>query len=151
MIVRQGYGRRVALVRRDTGLSRQSFARAVLSPGASAKNIGRVEDQEVVPTLHTLHKVAAACDVDFEWLVKGECPLLPFDIVKTGGIGARIRVLRTVRGLTRNALARESKLGNTTKNISRLEDGTHRPRARTVVKIAKALNVDPRFLAYGQA
>lgn len=149
MKITPGYGRRVELVRQDTQLGKQAFARFALSDGASAKNISRIEIEEVTPKAMTLAKIAAFGGVSMEWLARGEMTLKPNDIVRTGGVGARIAEARRRRGLTRNALARMAKLGNTTKNISRLEQREHMPRARTIVKIAEVLKVSPRYLAYG--
>ncbi len=145
-----GYGKRVALVRADSTLGKEAFARQALSAGASAKNISRIEIEEVSPRTMTLAKIATFGGVSLEWLAKGQMALKPNDICRTGGVGARIAEVRRKRGLTRNALARAAELGNTTKNISRLEQREHMPRARTLVKIAKVLQVSPQYLAYGQ-
>ena len=150
MTINAGYGQRVQAVRQDTGLGKELFARLVLSPGASAKNISRIEIEEVTPRLSTLGKISTFSDVNMQWLREGSCALKPNDIVRTAGIGRRIALMRQRRGLTRCALSRLSALGNTTKNISRLETGEHRPLARTIVRIAKALDVSPTYLAYGQ-
>jgi len=150
MKINSGYGKRVTLVRLDTELGKQAFARAALSDGASAKNISRIEIEEVTPRPMTLAKIASFGGVSLEWLAKGKMALKANDIVRTGGVGARIAEVRRKRGLTRNALARMANLGNTTKNISRLETREHQPRARTLAKIASVLKVTPEYLAYGR-
>ena len=149
MQVNAGYGKRVELVRRDTRLGKELFARLALSPNASAKNISRIEIQQVSPRLSTLNKIASFGGVDLNWLATGTCALRPNDIVRTADIGQRIAHLRRQSGLSRCALSRKAKLGNSTKNISRLETGEHRPLARTIVRIAEVLNVTPTYLAYG--
>ncbi len=150
MKIAPGYGKRVTLVRLDTELGKEAFARLALSEGASAKNISRIEVEEVTPRPMTLAKIATFGGVSLEWLARGKVALRANDIVRTGGVGARIAEVRRKRGLTRNALARKAGLGNTTKNISRLEDREHLPRARTLVKIADVLKVSPEYLAYGR-
>ncbi len=148
--VNPGFGTRLALVRRDLGLSKLALARAALSNGASSKNIGRIEAEEVTPRVGTLGRVAEFGGVNLEWLATGECVLKPGTVCRTGGVGARIKEARLARGLTRNALSREAGLGNTTKNVDRLEVREHAPRAATLVKLANVLKVSPTYLAYGK-
>lgn len=148
--IKPGFGARVAMVRKDSGMSKLAFARLALSDGASSKNMGRIEAEEVTPRPMTLAKIAVFGGVSMEWLTQGQMALLPNDICRTGGVGQRIREVREAAGMTRCELSRISGLGNTTKNIDRLEVREHTPRARTLVKIARALNVSPTYLAYGQ-
>jgi transcriptional regulator with XRE-family HTH domain len=151
MKVAEGYGQRVAMVRDECGQSMQAFARGALSAGASAKNIGRIEAEEVVPTVRTLTKVAVYGGVSFNWLLTGKLSLKPHDIVTIPGVGQRIQLVRESRGLSRLALSRRAKLGESSKNISRLETIEHRPRLSTVRKIAKVLKVPASSLLYGVA
>ena len=72
MKINSGYGKRVTLVRLDTELGKQAFARAALSDGASAKNISRIEIEEVTPRPMTLAKIASFGGVSLEWLAKGK-------------------------------------------------------------------------------
>ncbi len=57
------------------------------------------------------------------------------------GIGARVKALREVGGLTASRLA--LKVGISQAQISRLENGRQGFRSGTLVKIAKALKVPP--------
>ena len=57
------------------------------------------------------------------------------------GIGARVKTLREVGGLTASRLAQ--KVGISQAQISRLENGQQGFRSQTLVKIAKALKVPP--------
>lgn len=149
MDIKTGFGKRVALVRRESQLTMTNFAKQALSPNASAKNIGRIEQEEVTPRARTLEKIAAFGGVSLEWLSKGKCLLKPYDIVRTAGVGERIALARQARGMTRLALAQAAALGASSKNISRLESGEHRPRYETLGRIAKSLKVSKRYLAYG--
>jgi transcriptional regulator with XRE-family HTH domain len=149
MTLATGFGKRVELVRRESGLNPVDFARRVLSATASAKQLARIENEEITPQPGTLAKIAEIGNVSLDWLTKGECPLQPRDVVRTAGLGERIATARKEKGLTRLALAQAAKLGGSSKNISRLETGEHRPRASTVVRLAETLKVSPRYLAYG--
>jgi len=57
----------------------------------------------------------------------------------TNEVGARIRKLRTARGVTQTELARA--VGMMRSNISRIEAAKHRPTLETMERIAKALRV----------
>lgn len=149
MKAQNGFGKRVALVRRDANLSMTAFAQKALSPNASAKNIGRIENEEVTPRSNTLVKIAEAGGVSLEWLATGQCTLKPSTIVRTAGVGERIAKARQAKGMTCLGLARAAGLGNTPKNVSRLEKGEHRPRSSTLERIAATLKVPVAYLAYG--
>lgn len=59
-------------------------------------------------------------------------------------VAARIRELRTHRGLTQAELAR--RMGITEGNVSRLETGGRAPSLRTIARVAAALGVEPAEL-----
>ncbi len=63
------------------------------------------------------------------------------------GLGRRLRDARSKRGLTMDELAAKAKMTQAT--ISRLEIGQNYPMTITVEKLARALGVDPCWLAYG--
>ncbi len=58
---------------------------------------------------------------------------------QTGEIGARVRAVREGRALTQAEVAEKSGLGP--EQISRIENGRRRPRAKTLRKLAEALGV----------
>jgi DNA-binding Xre family transcriptional regulator len=58
---------------------------------------------------------------------------------RPSAIGARIREIRTAKGLTMKEL--EAKTGIREPNLSRLEADKHVPRIETLSKIARALNI----------
>lgn len=149
MKMKTGFGKRVAQVRRDHKLSKVAFAKAVLSPGASAKNIGRIEAEEVTPRVTTLEKIARFGGVSMEWLQEGACVLKEMDIVRTGGVGERIAQARRSRGMTCLQLSLAAEMGASSKNVSRLESGEHRPRMQTLNRLAKVLKMPVGYLAYG--
>lgn len=59
---------------------------------------------------------------------------------------ATLRELRDRAFLSQQELADEATVSKRT--IERLEAGTHRPRGRTVRKLARALKVDPREIEF---
>jgi transcriptional regulator with XRE-family HTH domain len=149
MKAENGFGKRVTLVRQEANLNKTAFAKMALSPNASAKNIGRIENEEVTPRAQTLAKIASVGGVDIQWLATGECKLKPGSVVRTAGIGERIATARRAKGMSRLGLAQAAGLGESTKNVSRLETGEHRPRAATLERIAATLKVPVAYLAYG--
>lgn len=149
MKITQGYGKRVKMARADISATQVGLAKAALSDGASAKNIGRIEKEEVTPRASTLEKIAAATGVDLNWLVTGRTQYRQNCVVRTPGIGARIAKVRIAQGMTLRALAEKSGLGQSSRNVSRLETGEMRPRAETLGRISVALGVPRDHLAYG--
>ena len=62
-------------------------------------------------------------------------------------IGERLRRARKDRKVTQLELAARTGVAHST--VVRIERGQTRPRIETVGKIAEALGVDPRWLAFG--
>jgi transcriptional regulator with XRE-family HTH domain len=149
MQIIKGFGKRVQMARKDMSATQVAFARMALSCGASAKNIGRIEKEEVTPREVTLQKIADVTGVDINWLATGKTQLKQNCVVKTAGIGSRIAQMRQARGMTLRTLAEKSGLGQSSKNVSRLESGEVRPRAVTLGRVASALGVSMERLAYG--
>lgn len=144
--VQKGFGRRVRYVREAMGLPQSRFAQSVLSPGASAVNIGRIEREEVLPRASTIQKIAGA-GAELKWLTGGLQAYKANEVVHAAGFGERLRKLRETRGYTSRTLASLSELGASSKNVSRLESGEVSPRRRTVERLARALQVSPEALA----
>lgn len=149
MKITQGYGQRVRATRLSTGTSMLAFAKRSLSKGASAKNIGRIEKEQVIPRMDTLERISSVADVDLNWLATGKTAILDTHVVKAPGIGQRVEMLRQARGLSMRALARSAKLGTSAKNVGRIEIGEVRPRGATVGRLANALGVSAEHLAFG--
>lgn len=146
---KKGFGARIAAIRVGTGLSMTSFARAVLSPGASAKNIGRIEAEEVQPRAATIAKLAATGGVTPEWLTQGKYDTKPGTTVRAVGVGQRIEAARKAKGLTALALAKAAGMGATAQNVRRLETGSHAPTMSTLTKLADVLGMPVTKLAFG--
>lgn len=149
MEINTGYGQRVKMARKDMDITQVHLARTALSKGASSKNIGRIEREEVLPRPLTLKKIANATGVDAEWLATGRIAMEDNRVVRAGGIGARMMAYRQNSGMTMRRLAEESGLGASSKNVSRIERCEVRPRARTLRRVAAVLEVSVEQLAFG--
>ena len=64
-----------------------------------------------------------------------------------GTIGERLRLAREERSVTQMELAGRTGVAHST--VVRIERGQARPRIETVGKLAEALGVDPKWLAFG--
>jgi transcriptional regulator with XRE-family HTH domain len=145
--IRSGYGARIRTLRQTAGLSQLAFARLVFGGAPSARNVSRLEREEVTPRASTLTRIAQACNVDAKWLAQGDIVCATSgQVVRLPQLGERIRVIRTKRGMSRLALARKSGLGESTRNIERIESCEVYPRLATVRRVADALNVPPHVL-----
>lgn len=149
MKITTGYGNRFKMARLDMALTQVLLARTALSKGASSKNIGRIEREEVLPRPLTLKKIAEVTGVDAEWLATGRVTMVENRVVRAAGIGSRMMALRQGHGMTMRRLAEESGLGASSKNVSRIERCEVRPRARTLRRVAAVLDVSVEKLAFG--
>jgi transcriptional regulator with XRE-family HTH domain len=66
-----GIGKRLQKLRVRAGMSQRAAA-GLLSPSPSAKNIGRIEQNEVRPMPATLHRLAGALGTRLSYLVNGQ-------------------------------------------------------------------------------
>ena len=64
-----------------------------------------------------------------------------------GDVGRRVREARKARQVTQLELAARTGVAHST--VVRIERGQARPQIATVAKIAEALGVDPKWLAFG--
>lgn len=64
------------------------------------------------------------------------------------GLVDRIKEARTLRLMSQATLAREARV--TTRTMNRIEQGEVTPRPETIQSIARALYVEPTWLAYGR-
>lgn len=151
MELKPGYGMRLAAVRMEAGLSKHAFALKVLSERASAQNIGRLEKESVVPRLATLLKIAEHTGCNLAWLVTGQASVEENLPLRVPGIGRRIEEARHKKGLSQRALANLAHLGDSAKNVGRIEQREVQPLWRTVLRLARALKVAPEQLVYGVA
>lgn len=145
--IRSGFGARIRSLRQAAGLSQLAFAQVVFGGTPSARNIGRLEREEVTPRRTTLERIANACNVDARWLAQGNIVVADSgQVIRLPQLGERIRTIRAKRGMTRLALARKSGLGESSRNVGRIESSEVYPRLATVRRLADALNVAPHVL-----
>lgn len=141
--IKEGFGLRIKAVRLANSMTQLDFARKVLAgTTTSSTNIGRLEKERNYPRLDTLQRIAKATNTDINFLTDG----YPVD----KKVGQRVATARQEAGLSALALAKSSKLGATSQNVLRIENGSRTPTFGTIVKIAEALNVSPMKLAFGQ-
>lgn len=136
IVLTDGYGIRLQTARLACGYSQLELARAALSEKASARNIWRIERQEVCPTKDTLLRICAKLQISPAWLFYD----IPPDASDT-------TILR-VPGISQRYLARITGLGDTAQNVGRIEKAQVYPRLGTVRRISRALRVPLPKLAF---
>ena len=144
----QTVGARVRQIREETGLNLSNFAKQYLSGSASARNVSRIESGEVAPTEKTLERIAHG-KYDMSWLRTGELTLSPGASVRVPGLAARLTEVRTARKLNKLQLSRQAGLGETSKNVGRIENREVAPRYSTILRLASALGVEAAYLIHG--
>lgn len=167
-----GLAARLRQTREARDLSRRALCRAA---GVASSAIWSLEDGRV-PGLETLERVAVALGVSPCWLAYGDegpLPFLekrprseapaPYPLLETpafeaadaapaplacAGAGARLRLAREARGLSRKELGRASETSDTTVRLT--EEGQVIPGLGTTEQLARALAVSPGWLAFGE-
>jgi transcriptional regulator with XRE-family HTH domain len=125
-------------------------SRLALDAGLSDGVVRHIEDAGGVPGIQTVERLAAVLDISPAWLAYGPpqkrlaqpSELAPF----TGNFARRLLAARTLRGLSRKALAQLAELSLTA--VSDLESGRV-PNVATAERLAKALKLSPGWLAFG--
>jgi transcriptional regulator with XRE-family HTH domain len=148
--VNAGVGQRVSTLRAQLGVSQQRMARHALSPNASAKNIGRIENGEVTPTVHTLAKIAVVSNVDFAWLVTGQAQLEENKPIRVPGVGKRVEQMRLRNGMSQREAAALLSPNPSAKNVGRIECGEVCPTPRTLRRLAEGLGTSMEYLVNGR-
>lgn len=149
IVLTDGYGIRLQTARLACGYSQLELARAALSEKASARNIWRIERQEVCPTKDTLLRICAKLQISPAWLFYDIPPdASDTTILRVPGIGERIREARLRKGYSQRYLARITGLGDTAQNVGRIEKAQVYPRLGTVRRISRALRVPLPKLAF---
>lgn len=127
-----------------------SPSRLALDSGLSDGVVRHIEDAGGVPGLQTVESLAAVLAISPTWLAYGQpSPRLKHPAELTAGpatFAARLAAARTLRGLSRKALAKAAGLSLTA--VSGLESGQV-PSIATAEKLAKAMKISPGWLAFG--
>lgn len=92
-------------------------------------------------TAEGLNEALCLCKFLSEASTNSRVPQRDEDAVLKKMLGADIRSVRNARGLTLEDLAERTGLHRTT--IQKIESGEHEPRARTLMSLAKGLDVKP--------
>lgn len=148
-IIRVGVGPRVKAIRNQMGLSQLEMAKGILSPKASAKNIGRIEQGEVLPRLRTLSKIAAATNTDLTWLVTGKAAIQEGKPILVPGVGFRAERLRIKKGISQRKIATFLSAKASARNVGRIEQGEVRATPETLRKLARGLGTTTKYLING--
>ncbi len=143
-------GTRLHAIRTELGLSQLALATTALSARASSKNIGRIEQGEVFPTIETLEKIAVATDTDFQWLLTGKAQVEEGRPVRVPGIGARVHATRTKRGMSQREAAAHLSDSPSAQNVGRIERGDVRPTPRTLRSLANGMDTSMHYLVNGK-
>lgn len=140
-----GLAKRLRAARNNADLG---IAQLSLGSGLSSTTATLIE-RGGVPHLDTVEKLAKVLNVSPCLLAYGvEAPPIEGNILACNSIGTRLRQIRQARGLSLRALARGADL--TASAVSNIESKGHMPTVATVEALAKALQVDPCWLGYGQ-
>jgi transcriptional regulator with XRE-family HTH domain len=130
--------------------SKLSASRLALDAGLSDGVVRHIEDAGGIPGVTTVERLATALGLSAAWLAFGPpSPRLPVpqDLTEeTASFAERLSAARTLRGLSRKALAKSAELSLTA--VSGLEGGQI-PNVATVERLARALKISPGWLAFG--
>lgn len=141
-----GFAVRLRRARKAAGLSLAALARA---SGSTAPTILALEQDDRCPRVDTAEKLAHALNLAPSLLAFGlDYPDRPAMALSCSGVGKRLREARDIRGLSMRQLEQlADAAGNLVRNT---ESARSTPTLATIERLAKALNVSPAWLAYGQ-
>lgn len=162
-----GLASRLSLARCSLNAAGEHVA---LAAGLSRRTSNQVEDERHVPRIGTVERLAVALGASPSWLAFGHEGVLrfrerrprsplppdvpefrlaerPFPALHEA-MGARLQMARQHKGLSLRALA--AKAGISHQGVAFIEAGTTEARISVVEAIAKALDVAPGWLAFGE-
>lgn len=142
--------------------------------GISDTAFGNIERRGAVPGIDVIERLAAALGVPASWLAYGfdgllpfakkqPRPVIPYDDPEPSGrseyrqrynhCGERVRQVREQLGLTLRQLAERAEANGehiTHAAVQFVETGSNVPKVDTLEVIARALEISPSWLAYGE-
>jgi transcriptional regulator with XRE-family HTH domain len=140
-----GLAERLRRTRRERQLGLLPLSRLA---GVSHDTAHCIERNLRIPRIDLIEKLAQALSVSPAWLAFGEAPqTLEASHGRHVGVGKRLHLLRTHRGLSRLALAEAAALTGT--SVLNIESGRAVPKLDSVERLAKTLGVSPSWLAFG--
>jgi len=122
-------GDKIRLRRAEKNLSLQDLSRRV---DISVSYLSEIERGVVIPSLHTLKRIADDLAVPMSFLMG-----------QVGTLGYKLKALREEQGLTQAQLA--SLAGVTAGLIGQIEHGKVQPSLKTLDKLAEVMNVSPCY------
>lgn len=129
----------------------RGFSRCGLSVAAGLTNqaVSYIEDQDRVPRISTVARLAQVLAVPPGWLAFGlGASAHPGGSSEPAELAERLRVVRAAHGLSRTALAQAAVV--LAGSIQRIEEGRGAANVETVERLAIALDVSPAWLAFGE-
>lgn len=141
-----GLARRLRQARREKGYG---FAELAERTGLSTSIASHIERDGRIPNIVTVDKLAEALAVSPGWLSFGsKSEHLRAGSSRCEAVALRLRALRAQLALSRRALGLRAQLSGTA--VALIEDGRTVPRVDTVEQLARALDVTPAWLAFGE-
>jgi transcriptional regulator with XRE-family HTH domain len=140
------FGQRLRHCRKQAGLSQLALADRA---GVDLAAVSFLERAKRAPNLNTLVRVARAAEVHPRVLLEDRAAPVEEPAGMDGGdplkqFGANLRRMRDDAGLSQEVLAQDARLDRAA--ISIIERGTRAANLRTVLKLARALEVPPSAL-----
>lgn len=136
---------RLRQVRTERGYSRSNLSAAA---GLTNRVVGYIEQQERIPHISTVVRLARVLGVAPGWLAFGlGVPDGP-QASDTSELAVRLRAQRAMYALSRAALAKSA--GVLEGSVQRIEEGRGEANVDTVERLAIALDVSPAWLAFGE-
>jgi transcriptional regulator with XRE-family HTH domain len=144
------FGQRLRLRRSEAGLSQLALAERA---GVDLAAVSFLERAKRAPNLNTLVRVARAAGVSPAMLLEDDAQGVRPHLAGAGDgdplkrFGANLRQVRNTAGISQETLAHDARLDRAA--ISIIERGTRAANLRTILKLARALNIAPAHLLAG--
>lgn len=107
--------------------------------GLSVSYLSEVERGKKQPSLETLEKISQALNISRDALLSSSN-----NLAHTGGLGAKISILREEKGLSLSGLAEKANISPS--YLCQIENGKVMPALSTLKNIASALDIEPELL-----
>lgn len=136
---------RLKQLRTERGYSRSNLSAAA---GLTNRVVGYIEQQERIPRISTVARLARVLGVAPGWLAFGLGEPTTLHAAEADELAIRLRALRAMHSLSRAKLA--SAAGVLEGSVQRIEEGRGEANVDTVERLAIALGVSPSWLAFGE-
>lgn len=136
---------RLKQLRTELGYSRSSLSAAA---GLTNRVVGYIEQQERIPRLSTVVRLASTLGVAPGWLAFGHGDRTPARSSEAMEFAARLQAVRAMHALSRATLAAAA--GVLEGSVQRIEEGRGEANVETVERLAIALGVSAAWLAFGE-